>query len=273
VADLLGEYLRARRARVRPADVGLVQHGSRRVPGLRREEVALLAGISADYYLRLEQGRGGQPSEQVLRSVARALRLDDPSTDYLLALVSPRPAASGAGAAVEHVPTSVLRLLDVIALPAFVTGRSCDVLAANAAAGAISPELVPGRNRLRSLFLVEAERQLYRDWDATTRRFVAIVRDVVGQDATDPVFADLVAELTARSPRFRELWPRYDVAARDTELATLHHPVAGDLRLHLERLDITGVTSQSLVVYHPSAGSQDAVRLARLLDDQRSAGA
>ncbi len=265
--DLLGAYLRARRGRLRPADVGLPELGRRRVPGLRREEVALLAGISADYYLRLEQGRGGQPSEQVLRSLARALRLDDAATNYLLGLIAPQLAVP---VTAEQVPASVLNLLDVVNVPAFVTGRNFDVLASNDAARAISPELAPGRNRLRSLFLVDAERALYRDWDATTRRFVAVVRDAVGRGATDPEFRTLVDELSTRSARFRELWARHDVVARDTEVATFHHPVAGDLQLHLERLDITGVAGQSLVIYHPRAGSRDAARLAALLRDPRS---
>lgn len=264
--DLLGEYLRARRGLLRPADVGLPGRGARRVPGLRREEVALLAGISADYYLRLEQGRGGRPSEQVLRSLARVLRLDEAATDYLLDLIAPQPAVPPPGTAAEQVPTSVLNLLDVIGLPTFVTGYTFDVLAANAGARALSPELTPGRNRLRSLFLIEAERVLYRDWDATTQRFVAVVRDAVGRGATEPAFVQLVDELNARSPRFRELWARHDIVARDTEVATFQHPVAGDLTLYLERLDVAGIVGQSVVVYHPAAGSRDAARLTTLLD-------
>lgn len=263
--DMLGDYLRARRARLHPGDVGLPRSGQRRVPGLRREEVALLAGISADYYLRLEQGRGGRPSEQVLRALARVLGLDDAATDYLLGLVVPRPTSPSQAAAREQPPPSVLSLLDLIGLPAFVTGATFDVLAANPAARAVSPELQPGHNRLRSLFLVDAERALYRDWGATTQRFVALVRDVVGRGATDTAFAALTAEVSARSARFRELWASYDVVVRDTEVAALHHPLVGDLRLHLERLDLPGTTGQSLIVYHPEAGSQDAARLAALL--------
>lgn len=265
--DLLGGYLRARRGRLRPSDVNLRDGGRRRVPGLRREEVALLAGISADYYLRLEQGRGGQPSQQVLRALATALQLDGAATDYLLSLTGARAAVPGAAA--ERVPATVLNLVELLELPAFVTGRRFDVLAANAAAGAISPELTPGRNRLRSLFLVESERALYHDWETTAERFVAVVRDAVGRGATDPPFAALVDELSSSSPRFRGLWSRHDVVARDTELAVLRHPVAGDLRLHLERLDVTGVSGQSLVVYHPERGSPDAVRLSALLRGAR----
>ena len=257
---MLGDYLRARRARLAPADVGLAPSGPRRVPGLRREEVALLAGISADYYLRLEQGRGGQPSEQVLRSLARVLRLDAAASDYLLGLVAPRPAPPPPD---EQPPASVLNLLRVLDLPAFVTGATFDVLASNAAARALSPELAPGRNRLRSVFLAPAERALYRDWDATAARFVALVRDAVGRGAGEAAFAALVEEVAAASPRFGRLWARQDVVARDAEVATFDHPVVGELRLHLERLDVPG-TGQGLVVYHPEAGSDDAVRLAGL---------
>lgn len=267
--NVLGHFLRTRRGRLRPLDVGLPEHGHRRVPGLRREEVALLAGISADYYLRLEQGRGGQPSEQVLRALAHAFRLDLAGTDYLLGLVSPRPAAALDPDAREQPPPSSVNLLRVLDLPAFITGRNFDVLAANAAAFTLSPELVVGRNRLRSLFLVESERALYRDWDSTTERFVALVRDVVGRNAADPTFERLLDQLMHRSSRFRTLWSRHDVTIRDTEMASFVHPVAGDLRLHLERLDLPGVTRQSMVIYHPEVGSPDAVRLEALLNSTR----
>ena len=260
---LLGDFLRTRRGRLRPVDVGLPQHGQRRVPGLRREEVALLAGVSVDYYLRLEQGRGGQPSEQVLRSLARALQLDDADADYLLGLIAPQRAAPSP-AATEQVPRTVRKLLDAIDLPAGVFGRSFDVLATNAAAQALDPELVPGRNRLRSLFLVESERALYGDSEATAARYVAMVRDAVRRNATDPAFVALVEELTTLSPLFRELWAQHDVAG-DTDHFTLHHPVVGDLRLHLERFDIPGGGGQSLFIGHP-ADPAAAARLGRLLD-------
>ncbi len=238
-------------------------HGQRRVPGLRREEVALLAGISAEYYLRLEQGRTGRPSVQVLHSLARALQLDEAATDYLLGLVALR-SVMPAPTPTEPVPPSVLNLLDVIGLPAFVTNRRFDVLAANAVARAISPELTAGRNRMRSLFLVDAERALFGDWETMAPHYVAILRDVVGSGATDPSFVRLVEELTALSPRFRELWARHDVVAWDTQFATLTHPVVGRLRLHLERLDVPGGVGQSLYLFHPAAGSDDGARLAAL---------
>jgi transcriptional regulator with XRE-family HTH domain len=264
--DLLAAYLRARRGQLRPGDVGLpAGDGRRRVTGLRREEVALLAGISADYYLRLEQGRGGTPSPPVVRALARALRLDDAATDHLIGLAAPRTSRPSAPPAAETVPPSVENLLRLMPWPAFVTGRNFDVLAANDAARAVSPELVRGRNRLRSVFLVESERALYRDWEATAERFVAVVRETVGRGAARPDFLALVAEVSHRSPRFRELWDRHDVVARDTEVAVLQHPVAGLLHLHLERLDLAGIPGQSLVVLHPEAGSADAARLAALV--------
>ncbi|WP_249998603.1 helix-turn-helix domain-containing protein [Actinoplanes sp. M2I2] len=265
--DLLAGYLRARRARLRPGDVGLPGGaGRRRVTGLRREEVALLAGISADYYLRLEQGRGGTPSHQVLQALARALRLDDAATAYLTSLAAPAASEDTATPATgEHVPPSVENLVRLLPLPAFVTGRNFDVLTANRGASLISPELSTGKNRLRSFFLVGSEKDLYRDWPATAARFVAVVRDTVGRGAARPDFLELVAELSERSAVFRQLWDRHDVVTRDTELALLRHPVAGPLRLHLERLTIAGMPEQALVIYHPTAGSDDARRLADLL--------
>ena len=147
------------------------------------------------------------------------------------------------------------------------------MLAANPAARVISPKLVAGRNRLRPLLLDDTERALYGDWHATARRFVAVVREVVGRHAADSGFAGLIDELRACGPQFTELWDRHDVVASDTEVATFRHPSAGDLRLHLERLDVTGVTGQSLVVYHPVVGSRDADLLAALLAGQASAHA
>jgi transcriptional regulator with XRE-family HTH domain len=266
--DLLAGYLRARRGQLRPGDVGLPHGvGRRRVTGLRREEVALLAGISADYYLRLEQGRGGTPSLQVVHALARALRLDEAASAYVTSLVTqaaiaPGPAEPATG---EQVPSTVRNLVDLLGLPAFVTGRNFDVLSANHSASVISPELTAGKNRLRSFFLVEEERNLYCDWEVTAQRFVAIVRDSVGRGAARPDFLTLVEELSCQSEDFRRLWDRHEVVARDTELARLRHPVAGMLQLNLERLNIDGMPGQSLVIYHPLKGTPEVQRLAQLL--------
>jgi transcriptional regulator with XRE-family HTH domain len=164
----LGDYLRARRQLVQPEDVGLRVTGLRRVPGLRREEVALLAGISSDYYLRLEQGRDRNPSLQVLEALAQVLQLDENAREYLMSLAQPRSRTPSRPRA-ERVAVGIRQLLDVVGLPAFVEGRYFDVLASNRLAQALSPTLVPGTNRLRSVFLDPAERDLYPDWDRPCR--------------------------------------------------------------------------------------------------------
>jgi len=156
--NVLGEYLRARRELITPESVGLPAHGVRRVAGLRREEVAMLAGISADYYLRLEQGRDRHPSLQVLEALARVLGLDGTATDYLLSLAAPKPRHRRRRPKQESVPSGIRELLEVIGIPGFVEGRYFDVLASNSLARALIPNLQVSQNRLRALFLDPAER-------------------------------------------------------------------------------------------------------------------
>jgi transcriptional regulator with XRE-family HTH domain len=261
--NLLGDYLRARRELVHPDSVGLPAGGVRRVPGLRREEVSLLAGISSDYYLRLEQGRDRNPSVQVLEALARVLQLDDAATDYLLSLAAPRPRHRRRPRR-EVVPAGVGQLLDVIGLPAFVEGRYLDVLAANALAHALSPNLQAGQNRLTAVFLDPAERALYPDWDRDTARLVAGFRESVGSDTDDPRFVQLVGELSLSSERFRQLWARHDVRSREGMPTRMHHPQVGELTLSREKLVIGGARGQMLVVYHAQPGSSSAEKLALL---------
>lgn len=271
--NLLGEYLRARRELITPEQVGLPQIGIRRVPGLRREEVAILAGISADYYLRLEQGRDRSPSRQVLDSLARVLQLDDAGTEYLLSLAQPRPRASRRRSRKETVPPGIRVLVDTMDFPAFVEGRYFDVLAANAYAAALSPRLVVGNNRLTDVFLDPAERALYPAWDEVTARLVAGFRSSVGVDVDDQRFVDLVGHLSIASRRFRELWGRQDVARREGAMMSIEHPVVGELTLYREKLPVTGTDGQMLVIYHPEPGSADAEKLSLLLaSNQPSAG-
>jgi transcriptional regulator with XRE-family HTH domain len=262
--NLLGDYLRARRELVTPQSLGLPQLGQRRVRGLRREEVAMLAGISADYYLRLEQGRDRNPSRQVLESIARVLKLDDDGTAYLLALGADRPRPRRRQARKEIVPAGIRMLLSTLALPAFVEGRYFDVLAANALAAALSPRLVPGANRLRDLFLDPAERDLYPGWDQAAAGMVAGFRESVGTDVEDPRFVELVGSLSLASPRFRELWARHDVRTREGASVTLDHPHVGPLTLNREKLAIKGTAGQLLVIYHPDPATGDADKLALL---------
>ncbi|MFI9383789.1 helix-turn-helix domain-containing protein [Kutzneria sp. NPDC052558] len=256
----LGDYLRARREQIRPADVGLPAGGGRRrVQGLRREELALLAGISSDYYMRLEQGRDQRPSGQVLDALATVLRLDAEATAYLHELA--RPVAPRR---TEQVPASILQLVDSWpATPAYVVDRLTTVVAANRAVAVLSPAYTVGVNLLRSVFLDPVERELRPDWDDTVAEGVAILRGEFGADLDHPDLVELVACLSERSERFRQLWARHDVKSRAGHTIRFAHPVAGPLELHSEKLPIGG-TALTLVVFHAEAGSPSAEALARL---------
>jgi transcriptional regulator with XRE-family HTH domain len=260
----LGDYLRARRELVTPEQAGVPVLSVRRVPGLRREEVAMLTGISADYYLRLEQGRDRNPSAQVLESLARVLQLDADATTYLLGLGADRPRRPRRRLRRETVQPGIARLVATIGLPAFVEGRYFDVLAANALATALSSRLVPGGNRLRDVFLDPAEQSLYPNWDRATANLVAGFRQSVGTDTDDPRFIELVGELSLASPRFGQLWARHDVLGRRGAPVILNHPQVGELQLNREKLAISGTAGQMLVIYHPDAGSDNADKLALL---------
>jgi transcriptional regulator with XRE-family HTH domain len=253
----LGSYLRARRELVSPAQAGLPSGGIRRVPGLRREEVALLAGISPDYYLRLERGRDTNPSPQVLESLARVLHLDDIERTYLLGLVAARPRTPRRQRP-EQVPARVHQLLAHLQIPAFVEGRAFDVLASNPMALAFSPRLRPGENRLRSLLLDPEEQAFHQDWPKAAASFVAALRTTIGDDTDNPRFVELVGELALSSQRFRTLWARHDVRNLDGGTIAVNHPVVGELRLHRDKLPVDDVI---LVVYYPDKGSDSDEKL------------
>jgi transcriptional regulator with XRE-family HTH domain len=269
--NALGEYLRARRELVTPDSVGLPQLGVRRVPGLRREEVAMLAGISADYYLRLEQGRDRNPSVQVLESLARVLRLDEAGTVHLLGLGSEKPRRVRRRPRREAVQSGIGKLLGSLALPAFVEGRYLDVLAANPLATALSPRLAAGRNRLRDVFLDPAEQALHPGWEESAVVLVAGFRESVGADTDDPRFIELVGELSLASDHFRRLWARHDVAVREGAPVTLQHPQVGELTLNREKLVIGGSGGQMLVVFHADQGTANAEKLSLLASYQAAA--
>jgi transcriptional regulator with XRE-family HTH domain len=262
-SNTLGEYLRARRELVRPGDVGLPAGGVRRVAGLRREEVAMLAGISSDYYLRLEQGRDRNPSVQVLEALARVLQLDEAATDYMLSLAGPRPKKRRRPRK-ETVPPSICQLLDVIGLPAFVEGRYFDVLAANDLAGALAPSLRVGQNRLISVFLDPSEKELYVDWERATAGLLASFRQVIGNDTDDPRFVELVGELSLSSEHFRRLWARQDIYPRVDAPVRFRHPQVGPMTLSREKLTIFGVTGQILAIYHAEPRTESAEKLSLL---------
>jgi transcriptional regulator with XRE-family HTH domain len=268
---VLGEHLRARRELTSPADAGLRVTGVRRTPGLRREEVATLAGISADYYLRLEQGRDRNPSPQVLLALARVFGLDTAATDYLLSLSGAQGTAGTAsrrarpgGPPREFVPTGIRQLLDVLDLPAFVENRLFDVLAVNRLATAMSPAIRPGENRMRSAFLDPAERDLHPDWERAAGSIVASFRASIGGEADDPRITRLVGELSLASEHFRQLWARHDVAALAGAPAVLNHPQVGRLELRREKLPVNDSGGQLLVIYHAAPGSESVRSLALL---------
>lgn len=206
----LAAYLRARRELVTPQDAGIPDAGNRRVAGLRREEVAFLAGVSSDYYVRLEQGRDRRPSEQVLLSIAHALQLDEESTAYMLQLAAaPQRPRRARASRPEKVSDSLRTLIDSWPLtPAYVHGRYMDVLAANRLAAALSPANTPGHNGILDAFLSPELRELHQDWEAMTARIVPYLRSVAGADTQEPRLIEIIGELSLRSERFRRLWAR-----------------------------------------------------------------
>ena len=263
--NVLGGYLRARRAQVTPDQAGLPPGGTRRVAGLRRSEVAFLAGISVEYYLRLEQGRDRRPSPQVLEALARVLRLDPAGARYLVSLAEVSTKSSGRRRPVESVPEGTRRLLSALRLPAFVEGRFFDVLAANPLAAALSPRMAAGNNRLLAMFLDPEEQALYPDWEDTTARLVAGFRRSIGPNTNDSRAVELVGELSIGSSRFRELWAKHDVYPNQNWPVTIEHPLVGTMTLNREKL-LVGDVGQSLVlsVHHADMGTVNADKLTLL---------
>jgi transcriptional regulator with XRE-family HTH domain len=264
--NVIGEYLRARRELVRPEHAGLPERGGRRrVPGLRREEVALLAGVSTDYYIRLEQGRDLHPSEQVLGALARALQLDDDATAHLHRLATPPARRRRKIPRPEKVPAGILGLIESWSeTPAFVQGRYMDVLAANQLATALAPWYAAGENLVRAAFLDSRLRDVYGDWEHVTESTVAGLRALVGPDVDDPRLTELVGELSVRSERFRQLWARHDVRPKRGGRTRFDHPQVGPLELGYEKLPIPNTDCQTLVAYHAEPGSPSAQGLALL---------
>ena len=263
----LGDFLKSRRARVRPEDVGLDSFGRRRVPGLRREELSQLAGVSVDYYVRLEQGRSGHPSEAVLHAIATALQLDDAERAHLFDLS--RPVRRRRARLTERVRPEVRRLVDTLDhLPALVLGVSMDVLAWNRLAAALVVDwgAVPReeRNVARHFFLDDGARELYRDWPEDARATVGWLRLAAGRHPDDARLAELIGELSMKSEEFRRLWPRRDVREKTHGAKRFQHPLVGPLALAYETLLLPGGDEQTLVVYTAAPGSESETAL-RLL--------
>ncbi|MGW1051612.1 helix-turn-helix domain-containing protein [Streptomyces sp. NPDC002521] len=268
----LGRYLKARRAQVRPEDVGLpAGAGLRRTPGLRREELAALAGVSVDYYIRLERGRETNPSPAVVDALGRALRLRGDGYERLHELaelasgrIAELPASS------DHaVRDSVLQMLESVRpLPAYVVSRYNRVLAANPPGRRLLPGLwdwpEDQRNLTRYVFLHPVGRALYDPWEENVALSVAHLRAVAGADPDDPELTALVGELVLKSPQFARLWERYDVCERGGGQKAFRHPKVGPITLTYEVMRLARTGGQRMVVYQAAPGSADEQAMLRL---------
>ncbi|MFF7388019.1 helix-turn-helix transcriptional regulator [Streptomyces scabiei] len=260
--DDLASFLRTRRSRVDPAAVGIPTDSRRRVEGLRREEVAHLSGVSVDYYVRLEQGRATQPSEQVLDALARVLGLDETEREHLDRLARQR--RRRAKAPVGRVRPELVRVLDLVAdAPALIMSHRLDALAGNRLAVLLFGRPMPGLNIARHIFLEEAEHGLYADWEACTLDVVGHLRLAAGKYPEDPQLALLVGELSLGSERFRRLWARADVRARTHGRKAYRHPLVGLLELHQENFALPDESGTELLVFSAAPGTpaEDGLRL------------
>jgi transcriptional regulator with XRE-family HTH domain len=264
------EFLTTRRARITPDVAGLPAFGgNRRVPGLRREEVALLSGMSVDYYTRLERGDLSGVSDTVLQSLARALQLDDAETAHLHDLARAAhasPVARKARQTTTSVRPSIQRLLDAITdAPAIIRNGYCDFVTANRLGRALySPVFAePAPNSARFAFLNPAAKDFYLDWDKVTQELVAAMRGDAGRNPFDKRLTDLVGELSTRSETFRTLWAAHDVRYHRTGVKRLHHPVVGDLELTYEAFELPADPGLQLSTYtaEPASPSEDALKL------------
>ncbi|GAA0673785.1 helix-turn-helix transcriptional regulator [Streptomyces malaysiensis subsp. malaysiensis] len=265
--DDLAGFLRTRRSRVDPAAVGIPTDSRRRVEGLRREEVAHLSGVSVDYYVRLEQGRATQPSEQVLDALARVLGLDETERGHLYRLSQQRRRRAKVPGG--RVRPELLRILALVAdAPAMIMNHRLDVLAENRLAGLLYGRSTPGLNIARHIFLEETERGLNVDWEKCTLDVVGHLRLAAGKYPEDPRLASLIGELAMGSERFRRLWARADVRARTHGRKTYRHPLVGLLELHQENFALPDESGMELLVLSAAPGSpaEDGLRLLASLD-------
>ncbi|GAA0290475.1 helix-turn-helix transcriptional regulator [Streptomyces polychromogenes] len=262
--NLLGDFLRARRAAVRPGDVGMARHGMRRVAGLRREEVAVLAGVNADYYTRLEQGRERRPSAQVVEALGRALLMDADSVAHLHRLAGSVPGRANPSASPGRVSPALRALIDGYCdTPAFVTGPALDVLAANALAEALYSPFGRADNLAEMVFLDPAGRSFHSRWDRTAEAVVGHLREAEGLEPDNRRLRALVGGLSERSADFARLWNTHTVRGKTRAAKHFLHPDVGDLHLTYHAFDVREAPGQQLIVYHadPGSPSTEALRL------------
>jgi transcriptional regulator with XRE-family HTH domain len=260
------EFLVSRRGKITPDEAGLPAYGgNRRVPGLRREEVALLAGMSVDYYNRVERGNLTGVSESVLEAIARVLQLDEAEHDHLfdLARVANESPAKRRKPAAQKIRPSVQRLLDAMTdAPAWVRNARHDFLAANPLGYALYSEMfadpVRPANNARFVFLNPRSRDFFLDWEDAADGIVAILRSEAGSNPYDRALTDLIGELSTRSETFRSRWAAHDVRFHRSGLKRLHHPIVGDLTLSYEALELPSDPGLTFLAYTVESGSASA---------------
>lgn len=257
----LREFLRSRRDRLQPADIGVPAYGRRRrVRGLRREEVAQAAGVSVAYYTRLEQGNAHGASAEVLDAIARALRLNDSERAHLFHLAKPqRERRRAAPARPQQARPALAQLLEVLEdVPAYVWGRRTDILTWNRAAAAVFGGWIdrpaPERNWARIVFLDESARDFFLDWETKAAEVVGQLQLDAGMHGEDPRLAALVGELSIKSPDFLRLWSAHNVKRHSHGRLPIRHPRAGDLLLSYETLALPEDQDQALTIYHAEPG-------------------
>lgn len=261
----LGQFLRSRRERLSPAAAGLPGAGRRRVPGLRRDEVATLAGVSVSYYSRLEQGRELSPSLRVLEALARVLRLGEEEKRELFRLAQPAARRTRSAFRIERVSPHLRQLIESwTRTPAFIIGHAQDLLATNALADALYRDFAHHDNVLRMLFLDPAAKSFYRSPERAKHRAVADLRQTAASTPEDPRILELVGELSVRSGEFRSLWAREYTRVPPYEVKQIHHSAVGDLELRHEALAIRSAPGQQLIVLQAEPGSPSADGLALL---------
>lgn len=270
--DAISEFLTTRRAKLTPEQVGLPDFGGRRrVPGLRREEVALVAGMSAEYYKRLERGNAAGVSESVIDGVSRALQLDDAEHAHLYDLIraanaGARPQRRQRPARAPKLTVDMRQTIDAMStVPVFVQNGRLDAVGTNALGGALFSEMLddahPPANAARFIFLEPRAQIFYREWDAQARQIVAVLRAEAGRAPYDRALTDLVGELSTRSELFRTLWGAHDVREHRTGLKKVHHPVVGDLDLAFQAMDFAADRGLQMIVFSAEPGSATHERL------------